>query len=189
MISYLAFYKFCIHSKNKNMKNLPTLFLFFFLLFSNLLLAQTVDWETLQNAELEEVEDYKEIEPQILKLIDWLGNYSLEHQNRQFANAQFIRWISGSASVTIELHPYVMEYNKKNTDFMVLFMAGWSKYVLKNPDKKEDKIEGHLAGVNYFLDFYEKGKDFGVKKDRKVAKLLKKRKAGKLKEFIEKEIQ
>lgn len=171
------------------MKNLQFLFIVIFLLVSNLLLSQTVDWETLQNAELEEVEDYKEIEPQILKLIDWLGNYSLEHQNRQFANAQFIRWISGSGSVTIELHPFIMEYNKKNTDFMVLFMAGWSKFVLENPEKKDNKIEGNLAGVNFFLDFYEKGKDFGVKKDRKVAKLLKKRKAGKLQEFIEKEIQ
>jgi hypothetical protein len=57
---------------------------------------------------------------------------------------------------------------------------------LENPDKKEDKIRGSLAGVNYFLDFYEKGKDFGVKKDRKVIKLLKKREAGKLEEFISK---
>ena len=70
---------------------------------------------------------------------------------------------------------------------MILFMAGWSKFVLENPENRTDKFKGNLAGVNYFLDFYKKGKDFGVKKDRKVAKLLKKREAGKLEEFISKE--
>jgi len=167
----------------KNLKNLLFIFLF---LVSTSLFSQTVDWETLENAELEEAEDFKEIEPEIIELIDWLGNHSLDHKNRRVANAYFIKWISGSASVTVELHAYVMDYYKKNTDFMILFMAGWSKYVLENPDKKEDKIGGSLAGVNYFLDFYKKGKDFGVKKDRKVVKLLKKRETGKLEEFIRK---
>jgi hypothetical protein len=168
------------------MKNFNQLIFLFLCLFSTSLFAQTVDWETLKNAELAEEKDYHAIEPQVLKLIDWLGNHSLDHPNRGTANAYFIKWISGSANVTVELHPYVLGYYKKNTDFMILFMAGWSKYVLENPARKEDKMGGRLAGINYFLDFYEKGTDFGVRKDRKVAKLLKKREAGKLEEFIAK---
>lgn len=166
------------------MQNLKNIIFLWFFLFSTSIFAQTVDWEILENVELEEAEDYVKIEPQILELINWLGNHSINHSDRQKANAHFVKWISGSASVTIELYPYALDYNKKNTDFMILFMAGWSKYVLENPKKKKDKIEGSLAGINFFLDFYEKGKDFGVKKDRKVAKLLKKRAAGKLKEFV-----
>jgi hypothetical protein len=170
----------------KNMKNMKKLIFFFFFLFSTSLFSQTVDWKTLEEAELEEAKDYEKIEPEILKLIGWLGNHSLDHQKRSTANAHFVRWITGSAKVTVELNAYVLDYTKKNTDFMILFMAGWSQYVLENPDKKADKFEGNLAGVNYFLDFYKKGKDFGVKKDRKVAKLLKKRAAGNLEEFIAK---
>lgn len=166
------------------MKSLKNLVFLFLLLFSTSLFSQTVDWETLENAELEEAEDYKEIEPQILNLIDWFGNHHVDHENRITANVIFMKWITGSASVTISLDTYLMDYTKKNGDFLLLFMAGWSKYVLENPDKKDDEIGGNLAGVNFFLDFYEKGKDFGVKRDRKVAKLLKKREAGKLEEFI-----
>lgn len=159
-----------------------TFFLLF--LFSTSLFSQNVNWEKLKDADLEEAKDFEKIEPEILKLIDWLGNHSLDHKKRVIGNAHFVRWISGSSNVTVELNAYVLDYTKKNTDFMILFMAGWSKYVLENPNKKEDKIGGTIAGVNYFLDFYERGKDFGVKKDRKVAKLLKKRGAGKLEDFI-----
>ncbi len=165
------------------MKNLIFFFLF---LFSSSLFSQTVDWKMLENVVLEDAEDYENIEPEILKLIDWLGNHSLDHKKRITANAHFVKWISGSANVTVELNPFVLDYSKKNTDFMILFMAGWSKNVLEKGENKADKMDGNLAGFNYFLDFYEKGKDFGVKKDRKVAKLLKKRKAGKLEGFIAK---
>ena len=167
----------------KKIKNLAFLFLLF---FSTSLFSQTVDWESLENAELKEAEDFAKINPEIMKLIDWLGNHHLDHKDRIKANATFMRWITGSPTVTISLDTYLMNYTKKNGDFLLLYMAGWSKYVLENPDKKEDTIGGNLAGINYFLDFYEKGKDFGVKKDRKVAKLLKKREAGKLEEFITK---
>ena len=163
---------------------LKTLFFLFIFLSSSPLFSQTVDWETLEDAELEEAEDFVKIDAEILKLIDWLGNHHLDHKDRIKANAIFMRWITGSPSVTVGLDTYLMSYTKKNGDFLLLYMAGWSKYVLENPDKKEDNFGGSLAGVNYFLDFYEKGKDFGVKKDRKVAKLLKKREAGKLEAFI-----
>lgn len=160
------------------------LFFIFFLLTSSVLYSQTIDWNTLEAANLEVAKDYEKIEPEILKLINWLGNHSLDHEKRITANAHFVKWISGSSNVTVELNPFILDYSKKNTDFMILFMAGWSKYILENPNKKEDKINANIAGFNFFIDFYEKGKDFGVKKDRKVAKLLKKRNAGKLESFI-----
>ncbi|MFK8008702.1 MAG: hypothetical protein AB8H03_20250 [Saprospiraceae bacterium] len=163
------------------MKNLIFFFLFF---FSTSLFCQTVDWQRLKETALEIPKDYEKIEPEIIQLIDWLGNHSLDHEKRITANAHFVKWISGSSNVTVELNPFILDYSKKNTDFMILFMAGWSKYILENPNNKKDNIKANLAGFNYFLDFYEKGKDFGVKKDRKVAKLIKKRKAGKLENFI-----
>lgn len=169
------------------METLKILSFLFIFLSSFSLFSQTVDWETLENAELEEAEDFVKIDLQILKLIDWLGNHHLDHKDRIKANSIFMRWITGSPSVTVNLDTYLMNYSKKNGDFLLLYMAGWSKYVLENQDKKEDTFGGSLAGVNFFLDFYEKGKDFGVKKDRKVAKLLKKRKAGKLEDFVAKE--
>jgi len=168
------------------LKILPFLFIF---LSSSSLLSQSVDWETLENAELKETEDFVKIDSLILKLINWLGNHHLDHKDRIKANSIFMKWMTGSPSVTVNLDNYLMSYTKKNGDFLLLYMAGWSKYVLENPDKKEDTFGGRMAGVNYFLDYYEKGKDSGVKKDRKVVKLLKKRKAGKLEKFIAQKIE
>ena len=59
---------------------------------------------------------------------------------------------------------------------------------MENPDQKDNKIEGNLAGINSILDYYEKGKDYGVRKDKKVKKLLKKRAEGKLEDFISKQL-
>ena len=64
------------------METLKTLSFLFIFLSSFSLFSQTVDWETLENAELEEAEDFVKIDLQILKLIDWLGNHHLDHKDR-----------------------------------------------------------------------------------------------------------
>ena len=99
------------------LKILPFLFIF---LSSSSLLSQTVDWETLENAELKETEDFVKIDSLILKLINWLGNHHLDHKDRIKANSIFMKWMTGSPSVTVNLDNYLMSYTKKNGDFLLL---------------------------------------------------------------------
>jgi len=172
--------------KNTDMKIFKNFIFLFLCLFSTSLVAQNLDWEKLREIQLENKEDVDQFEKHIPSIIEWLNNHSLTHSDRPNINAIFIFWLEKTSTLTVTLESYVLDYTKENPDFFLLFMTGWTIYVLENPTQKENALKCNLAGVNSILDFYKKGKDFGVKKDRKVSKLLKKRNAGKLEEFIAK---
>ena len=150
--------------------------------------AQSIDFEKIQDINFKTKQDYLDFEDELLVYLEWLENHSIDHKDRIKVNAVILKWAEGTSSVMITVESYLMDYVKKNPAFMVLFIGGWSRYVLQNPDQKEDLLKCNLAAVNSFLDFYEKGKEFGVVKDKKVGKLLKKRKANKLEKWLSKKI-
>ena len=84
------------------MNKLITLFLLQFLA-SNLNAQEIVIPNDLK---LKTPEDYKATESLILESIEWLQNTPLnENPNKRLElNAFFVQWISGSPTVTIELH-------------------------------------------------------------------------------------
>lgn len=141
------------------------------------------DLPLLEDIQLETKEDHLNFEDNILEYISWLENNSLKHKKRKKINAVFLKWIIGTPTVSISLPKYVRDYTKRNEGFLVLFMTGYSKYVLNKPGEKSNVLAGNLAGVHSFLDFYERGRK-GVKKDKEVERLLKIREAGQLEEFI-----
>lgn len=129
-------------------------------------------------------QDFKDFEGEVLKYIDWLATHSLDDLQRADVNAALLIWISDTPTLTISLNSYVMDYTKKNPDFLMLFMAGWSKFVINHPEAKSDPLKCNLAGVQAILDYYPKGKKFGIKKDKKIAKLLKIQANNNLEKFI-----
>jgi len=151
-------------------------------------IAQTIDLEHIQDIHFKTKQDYIDFEEDLLLYLDWLENNDIDHQDRIKVNALVLKWAEGTANVTISIESYLMDCVEKNPAFLVLFIGGWSKFVLQNPELKDDHLKCNMAGVNSFLDFYKKGKDFGVVKDKKVGKLLKKREAGKLEQWIQKKI-
>lgn len=150
--------------------------------------AQTIDFDKIQDINFKSKQDYLDFEDELLIYLDWLENNSIDHKDRIKVNALILKWAEGTSSVMITIESYIMDYVEKNPAFMVLFIGAWSRYVLQNPDQKDDLLQCNLAAVNSFLDFYEKGKDFGVVKDKKVEKLLKKRNSGKLEKWLDKKI-
>lgn len=161
-------------------------FSFLFINFSSL--SQTIDLDNIQNINFKTKQDYNDFEDDLLLYLNWLENNSIDHQDRVKVNALVLKWAEGTANVTISIESYLMGYVEKNPAFLVLFIGGWSRFVLKNPDQKEDLVKCNLAGVNSFLDFYEKGKDYGVVQDKKMGKLLKKRDNNKLEKWMEKKV-
>jgi len=170
----------------KNIKLLPLLFLFF---FYNNAFTQDLDLENIGRLEFEEKEDYIGFEEDLLKYIDWLQTTSLKNEYRKGVHAVVMKWAIGTPTMNIDLFDYVNNFTKKNEDFLVLFIAGWIKQVMENPDDKEDKLKSNLAAVNFILDFYQQGKKMGVKKDKRVAKILKKRENGELEDWVKKQIE
>jgi len=150
--------------------------------------AQTIDLDKIQNINFKSKQDYIDFENELLVYLDWLENNSIDHKDRIKVNAAILKWAEGTSNVMITIESYIMDYSEKNPAFIVLFIGAWSRFVLQNPDQKDDLLKCNLAGVNCFLDFYEKGKDFGVRKDKKVGKLIKKRNANKLEKWLSKKI-
>lgn len=128
--------------------------------------------------------DYAAFHDEALSYIEWLENNPIDHEKRNAANKILLVWLEGTPTVTVCIQFYLTDYIEKNSEFLMLFMAGWAEYVIQNPEQGENVLQGNLAGINNVLDFYKKGKSFGVKKDKNIEKLLKKRKDGKLKKFI-----
>ena len=150
--------------------------------------TQDLAFDNIQKIEFQEKGDYDSFENAILKYIDWLETQPLDHKDRMGVNVLIFKWVEGTSNVTVSLYPFVMDCVKKNPDFMTLYLAGWTKYALKNPDE-DNNLNLSVAAINTILDYYEKGKTYGVRKDKRVEKLLKKRQNGKLDKYIARQIE
>jgi carbohydrate-binding DOMON domain-containing protein len=118
-----------------------------------------------------------------LDCINWLTNNPLnqEIQKRQQANAFFLQWLTGTSNVSIEMNAEITNYTKQNPDLMMIYMAGWAKYALKNGYSK-DKFQGNLAGYKSIIKYYKAGN--GVKKDKNTEKLVKIEAKGELEKWL-----
>ncbi|MBI5474197.1 MAG: hypothetical protein HY961_17820 [Ignavibacteriae bacterium] len=142
------------------------------------------DFTTPAKYKLESQEDYTKLEPDILKCIDYLEaapfDDDLDKQKR--ANAFFMKWLTGTAHVSVEILPYVMDLTKENKEFLLTFMGGWTKYALENPDSTE-KAACHLAGLKAIIRVYQQNKT--VEEDDAVAELVTLDKEGKLNDWLQ----
>jgi len=53
-------------------------------------------------------------------------------------------WLTNSPKVTIEMDAKTVTFAKKNPELMMIFMGGWTRYVLQNGYSK-DMVQGNLA--------------------------------------------
>ncbi len=131
---------------------------------------------------LEKAEDYAKYEPDVIKCIEYLEKTPISSSNeRRDANAFLFKWISGSPTVTIDLRPYLMGLVKENKDFLMIFMGGWTKFAIQNPDVK-DKMKGHLAGLQAIVRVYIQNP--GIRKDEAVEAIVKAEKNGALEDWL-----
>ena len=113
------------------MKTIRPAFLLFFALFAaGRLFGQT--FEVPANYTFGTRADYARYEPEVIRAVNWLEATPLHQQadKRKEVNAFLFKYIEGSPSVSIELHSFVLELNKKNPDLLMVFMAGWAKHKL-----------------------------------------------------------
>ena len=126
----------------------------------------------------------------ILECIEWLQTspYDENIRKRKHANAYLVDWLTGTSSVTIELHSYLAELTKKNPDLLPLFMGGWAKESLLYPASKTNVEQGSIAGIESLVDYYAKNKSKGLEKDKNVEKLVKLRNDDKLADWVKSQI-
>jgi hypothetical protein len=133
-------------------------------------------------------EEFKTSESRVLATINWLESTPLnqDEAKRKQQNALLIAWITDSPTVTIELNSNVLTFTKKNSDLLIIFMGGWTKFALENAYSK-DVFVGSLAGVKAAIKFYKMGN--GIKKDKAMDKLVTLEENGELAKWVKEQVE
>ncbi len=128
-----------------------------------------------KNVKLDSAEDYKKYETDIINCINWLENTPINTntEKRTLANAFLTQWAMGTPTVTIEMQSFQIDLTTKNPDLLMTFMGGWIKYSIENPTIKNTTEAGNITGINSIIKVYSKNKDNGIKKDKRIEKLMK----------------
>ncbi len=152
------------------------------------LLAQ--NFEVPKGYKFEKAEDYASYEKDVIACVNWLERSPIryEQERRVEANRFFVLWIQGSPTVSIELGKMAIDLAGKNKDMLVLFMGGYTRFVLENPEKSNDKLAANIAALKCVIKFYELNLDKGVVKDKNIEKIISMDKKGKLSDWVAKQI-
>jgi hypothetical protein len=129
-------------------------------------------------------EEFISSEKKVLATINWLENTPLDQDKKKHKEqyALLTAWITNSPTVTIELNANVLTFSKKNSELIMFFMAGWTKYSLENNYSK-DIPKGSIAGLHSAINIYKKG--VGLKKDKEMEKLVQLEEKGELEKWVD----
>lgn len=161
----------------KTLSLLPALFIIPFLVMSQ-------DYEPPKDYVLKEKDDYAKYEKDIIAAAKWLQAtpFNEQKEKRKDVSAFVIAWINGSPTVNVEITPILLDFEKKNSGMLVLFMASSAQYVLEN-DFSKDMRAKHKAAFTAMINVYNAG--HAQNKDKKLEKLAKAAEEGKLDEWID----
>jgi hypothetical protein len=166
------------------------IFVFFFVVtalffgYVSSLTAQTLqEFRIPTNYSFKNDDDYRRYEPNILECIAYLEKAPVDDVSnyRKRVNSFFLDWLSGTPDVRIVVNSSVMDLCKENGNFLIIFMAGWTKYSLLN-NYDDDKFRGYLSGIETILEVYRNGN--GVKVDQNILDLMRIQNEDKLGEWV-----
>jgi hypothetical protein len=128
-------------------------------------------------------EEFINSEKKVLATIDWLENTPLNQdaEKHKVQYAHLLAWITNSPTVTIEINAKVLTFTKKNSELLIFFIGGWTKYALENNYSK-DIIKGSIAGIRCAIKIYKKG--IALKKDKEMEKLIALEDKGELENWV-----
>ena len=142
----------------------------------------------IPNYTLEAKDDYAKFEKDVITAANWLVAVPLNEQTskRQQVSAFVLKWVNGSPTVNVEINPTIMDFEQKNAGMLIIYMAQSAKYVLENNYSKDMRAK-HKAALAAMMSVYKSGK--GIKKDKKMDKLIKADEEGKLDEWMDKNMK
>jgi hypothetical protein len=97
-----------------------------------------------------------------------------------------MKWLTGAPNVSVDVKTEIVTFMKPNSDLLLIFMAGWTKYAIETKDYK-NKLNGNLKGIESVIEFYQKNKT-NLQKDKNVEKYIKLKEKGSLEEYVKKNI-
>jgi hypothetical protein len=151
------------------------------LFFTNSAICQ--EFNVPGNYQFNSKEDYSKYEKDVINAANWLVATPLNEQQekRKEVSAFVVKWINGSPTVNVEINPTIMDFEKKNPGMLAIYMAGCAKFVLET-NYSNDMRAKHKAALHDMISVYKSDK--GIRKDKKMEKLIKSDDEGKLDEWL-----
>ncbi|MFN0255520.1 hypothetical protein [Pedobacter ureilyticus] len=161
-----------------------TIFVFFLLLSLQTGLSYGQELPNLKGVKLNKRASYKQAEPTVLKVIDYLFQTPADRRNKSRNDAgQFlVNWMNGTPDYVFYLEEKETHFFNTDSDLLLMYMAALTKFSLAHPAVKE-KQEQALGAMNLVLPYLYQQSD---KKTwtKELWQLYDASKNDKLKEFL-----
>lgn len=142
----------------------------------------------LKHIKLRKRAHFKEVEPVVLKVTDYLFATPVDHKNdsRKEAGQFLIRWMNDTPFDTFILEERETNFFNTDTELMLMYMAGLTKFTLENKaiTQQKEKILGAMQIVLPYLDRQDNKKTWS----KELWQLVDSYKNNKLDIFLEKEV-
>jgi hypothetical protein len=128
-------------------------------------------------------DEFVKSEPDFINAAKWLESIPLgtQEDKTKKMNAWVVAWITNSPTVTVEIRSFVTKLYDKNTQLLIVFMAGYSRYCLEN-NYSTDQLKANTAGVKSAINCYNLGGD--AKKNKTLTAAIDADKEGKLEDWV-----
>lgn len=158
------------------------LFCFFFLFTITTVSSQELP--NLKHIKITKKAHFKEIEPVVIKVTDYLFATPVNHRNasRKEAGQFLIRWMNDTPFDTFVLEEKETNFFNTDTELMLMYMAALTKFTLENKSitNEKEKIVGAMQFVLPYLDKQENKKSWS----KELWQLVDSYKTGKLEDFL-----
>lgn len=116
-------------------------FILFFLLTVSLSYSYAQELPNLKQIKLNKTSHFKDTEPIVLKVASYLFETPINKKNKARTDAgQFlIKWMNGTPEYTFYLEEKETNYFDTDSDLMLMYMAGLTKFTLENKSVKDRK--------------------------------------------------
>ena len=113
----------------------------FFLLTISLSYSYAQELPNLKHIKLNKTSHFKDTEPIVLKVVSYLFETPIDRKNKARTDAgQFlIKWMNGTPEYTFYLEEKETNYFDTDSDLMLMYMAGLTKFTLENKSVKDRK--------------------------------------------------
>ena len=167
------------------MKNIM---LFSFLLLITISASSAQELPNLKHIKLSKKAHYKEVEPIVLKVTDYLFATPVNHKNtsRKEAGQFLLRWMNDTPFDTFVLEERETNFFNTDTELMLMYMAALTKFALENKSitNQKDKVLGAMQLVLPYLDKQDNKKSWS----KELWQLVDSYKTGKLESFLKQDV-
>ena len=132
------------------------------------------NFEKLAQYTFKSVDSYKNAEPQVLEVANYLfeNPANVAQVKRLNAIQYIINWMQGTPDYTFEISKKATDLTKGNSDLLGLYMAAMTKVVLDNSGESLSNAEIYKNAEDLLVTYCSDDQN-KIKPSRKIKKLIK----------------